>query len=73
MALTSQGNERYTLKTPYREGTTHIFLKPLDFIGRPGAESTRQPEADYNGVFAPNSALRPQATGLLGAARLRKA
>ena len=24
MALTNQGNIRYTLKTPYRDGTTHI-------------------------------------------------
>ena len=30
MALTSQGNVRYTLKTPYRDGTTYIILHPLD-------------------------------------------
>jgi hypothetical protein len=30
-ALTPQGNVRYTLKTPYRDGTTHIILEPLDF------------------------------------------
>ena len=30
LALTSQGNVRYTLKTPYRDGTTHIILQPLD-------------------------------------------
>ena len=31
LALTRQGNVRYTLKTPYRDGTTHIILEPLDF------------------------------------------
>jgi hypothetical protein len=34
LALTPQGNVRYTLKTPYRDGTTHIILEPLDFIAR---------------------------------------
>jgi hypothetical protein len=24
----------YTLKTPYRDGTTHIVLDPLDLIAR---------------------------------------
>ncbi len=34
MALTSQGNVCYVIKTPYRDGTTHIILEPLDFIAR---------------------------------------
>ncbi len=25
---------RYTLKTPYRDGTTHVVFAPLDFIAR---------------------------------------
>ena len=25
---------RYTLKTPYRDGTTHIVLEPLDLMAR---------------------------------------
>ncbi|MGA8259558.1 MAG: transposase [Arenicellales bacterium] len=28
LALTRQGNVRYTLKIPYRDGTTHIILEP---------------------------------------------
>ena len=51
---------RYTLKTPYRDGTTHVFFDPLDFIARlaslvpkPLVNLTR-----YHGVFAPNSKLR---------------
>ena len=34
MALTSSGHVRYTLKTPYRDGTTHIVLEPLDLMAR---------------------------------------
>ena len=32
--FTAQGQVRYRLKTPYRDGTTHIVLEPLDFIAR---------------------------------------
>ena len=32
LALTSNGNIRYQLKTPYRDGTTHVIFEPLDFI-----------------------------------------
>jgi hypothetical protein len=32
LALTAQGLVRYTLKTPYRDGTTHVMFEPLDFI-----------------------------------------
>ena len=55
---------RYTLKTPYRDGTTHIILEPLDFIARltalvpkPRVNLTR-----FHGVFDPNSHLRSQVT-----------
>jgi hypothetical protein len=34
MALTSSGHVRYTLKTPYRDGTTQIVLEPLDLMAR---------------------------------------
>ena len=34
LALTPQGRVRYTLKTPYRDGTTHVLFEPLDFIAR---------------------------------------
>ena len=30
MALTSSGHVRYQLKTPYRDGTTHVVIEPLD-------------------------------------------
>ena len=34
LSLTPNGNIRYQLKTPYRDGTTHVILDPLDFIAR---------------------------------------
>jgi hypothetical protein len=37
--LTAQGQVRYRLKTPYRDGTTHIVLEPLDFIARLAANA----------------------------------
>ena len=29
LSLTPQGNIRYALKTPYRDGTTHVIFEPL--------------------------------------------
>ena len=34
LALTAQGLVRYELKTPYRDGTTHVFCEPLDLMAR---------------------------------------
>jgi hypothetical protein len=34
LSLTPQGHIKYTLKTPYRDGTTHVIFEPLDFIAR---------------------------------------
>jgi len=34
LSLTAQGKVRYQLKTPYRDGTTHVIFEPLDFIAR---------------------------------------
>ena len=30
LALTPQGQVRYSLQTPWRDGTTHVVLEPLD-------------------------------------------
>ena len=30
LSLTRQGHVRYQLKTPYRDGTTHLIREPLD-------------------------------------------
>jgi hypothetical protein len=34
LALTASGQVRYMLKTPYRDGTTHIVLESLDLMAR---------------------------------------
>ncbi len=64
LSLLSNGKVRYELKTPYRDGTTHVIFEPLDFIARlvalvpkPRVNLTR-----FHGVFAPNSAHRAQVT-----------
>ena len=34
LSLTRNGQVRYELKTPWRNGTTHVIFEPLDFIAR---------------------------------------
>jgi hypothetical protein len=34
LSLTRNGQVRYELKTPWRNGTTHVLFEPLDFIAR---------------------------------------
>jgi hypothetical protein len=34
LSVTPNGNVRYQLKTPYRDGTTNVIFEPLDFIAR---------------------------------------
>ncbi len=58
------GRIRYTLKTPYRDGTTHVIFEPLDFLARLAALVPR-PRVNltrFHGVFAPNSKHRVQVT-----------
>jgi len=64
LSLTSGGNIRYQLKTPYSDGTTHVIFEPLDFISKlaslvpkPRVNLTR-----FHGVFAPNSKQRTLVT-----------
>ncbi len=64
MVLTASGHVRYALKTPYRDGTTHIVLEPLDFMARLAAlvPPPRMHLTRYHGVFAPHSKLRAAIT-----------
>ena len=64
LSLPPNGNVRYQLKTPYRDGTTHVIFEPLDFIARlaalvprPGVKLPR-----FHGVLAPNSQYRARVT-----------
>ncbi len=64
LSVTPSGDIRYQLKTPYRNGTTHVVLEPLDFLAKlaalipkPKVNLTR-----FHGVFAPNSRFRSEVT-----------
>ena len=46
LSLTTQGNIRYRLKTPYRDGTTDVVFEPLDKIA---ASDFEQPQAGPQG------------------------
>jgi hypothetical protein len=64
LTLTAQGHVRYRLKTPYRDGTTHVVFEPLDFLARLAAlvPPPRMHLTRYHGVFAPHAALRAAIT-----------
>ncbi len=64
LALTASGQVRYTLKAPYRDGTTHIVLEPLDLIARLAAlvPVPRMRLTRYHGVLAPHSQYRATVT-----------
>lgn len=54
----------YELKTPYKNGTTHVLFEPLDFIARLAAlvPKPRVHLTRFHGVFAPNSKYRSEVT-----------
>jgi hypothetical protein len=63
---------RYQLKTPYRDGTTHVIFEPLDFIARLAAlvPKPRVNLTRFHGVFVrggppPNSRHRVTITPAL--------
>ena len=64
LSLTNSGMVRYHLKTPYRDGTTHVFFEPLDFLARLAAlvPKPRTNLTRFHGVFAPNSKFRSEVT-----------
>ena len=60
LSLASNGKVVITLKTPYDDGTTHVVLSPMEFMGRLAALVPR-PRVNltrFHGVFSPNSQLR---------------
>jgi len=64
LSLTATGKVRYELKTPYRNGTTHVIFEPIDFIARLAAQvpKPRVNLTRFHGVFAPNSKHRIHVT-----------
>ena len=60
LALNNAGQVVLTLKTPYRDGTTHIVMSPLEFMQRL-ATLVPRPRLNlirFHGVLAPNAKLR---------------
>ncbi len=53
-SITSHGDIRYQLKTPCRDGNTHVIFKPQDFIARLAAlvAKPRINPTRFHGVFA---------------------
>jgi len=60
LSLSSTGKVLYTLKTPYRDGTTQVAFDPVDFIARLAAlvPKPRVNLTRYHGVLAPNHRWR---------------
>ncbi len=58
------GNVRYQLKTPYRDGTTHVIFEPMGIIARLAAllPKMRVNLARFHGVFELNSKHRALVT-----------
>jgi len=60
LSLSSTGKVAYTLKTPYRDGTTQMAFHPVDFMARLAALAPK-PRVNltrYHGVLAPNHRWR---------------
>ena len=64
LSLSSTGKVVYTLKTPYRDGTTQVAFEPVDFIARLAAlvPKPRINLTRYHGVLAPNHRWRGEVT-----------
>ena len=64
LSLSSTGKVLYTLKTPYRDGTTQVAFDPVDFIARLAAlvPKPRVNLTRYHGVLAPNHRWRGMVT-----------
>ena len=64
LSMTRNGQVRYELKTPWRNGTTQVIFEPLDFVSRL-VSLVPKPRVNlirFHGVFAPNSTYRARLT-----------
>ena len=59
--LNAAGQVELKLKTPWRDGTTHLVMSPLEFMQRLAAlvPRPRLHLIRFHGVLAPNARLRP--------------
>ena len=53
LSLSATGKVVYTLKTPYRDGTTQVAFEPVDFVARLAA---LVPKPRVNGTGTPSPA-----------------
>ena len=62
LSRTRAGEVVLQLKTPYRDGSTHLVMTPLEFLQRLAAlvPRPRLHLIRFHGVLAPNAALRAQ-------------
>jgi hypothetical protein len=62
LSRTRAGEVVLQLKTPYRDGTTHLIMTPLEFLQRLAAliPRPRLHLIRFHGVLAPNATLRSQ-------------
>jgi hypothetical protein len=60
LSLADNVNVTIALKTPYDDGTTHVVLNPMEFMGRLAAlvPKPRVNLIRFHGVFSPRSKLR---------------
>ncbi len=60
LSLASNGSVIVALKTPYDDGTSHVVLSAMEFMGRLAAlvPKPRVNLTRFHGVFSPNSKLR---------------
>ena len=63
LSLASNGNVVVALKTPFDDGTSHVVLSPMEFMGRLAAlvPKPRVNLTRFHGVFSPRSRLREYA------------
>ena len=75
LSLSSTGKVVYTLKTPYRDGTTQVAFDPVDFMARLAAlvPKPRVNLTRYHGVLAPNHRWRGKVTPARRGKALKKA
>jgi hypothetical protein len=75
LSLSSTGKVVYTLKTPYRDGTTQVAFDPVDFMARLAAlvPKPRVNLTRYHGVLAPNHRWRGEVTPARRGKELKKA
>jgi hypothetical protein len=62
LKLSDCGQVVYELKTPYRDGTTHVVMSPLEWMHRLAAliPRPRLHLVRYHGILAPNAKWRAQ-------------